>query len=104
MRRCGLGNAQSKLRFFKGCSRRNTLVRGRSMYNFNGGNGHGDGKTDKRIDTQEGVSKRTRLVANTLRDPINKSLQSLHLILGLGRIIVDGNRFRQGGKGCGAIT
>lgn len=74
------------------------------MRNFNGCSGHTDGKTDTRMDTQGGVSKCTRLVANALRDPIDEILQSLRLILGLGRITFDSDGFRQGGKGCGAIT
>ena len=74
------------------------------MRSFNDCDNHVDSKTDTRMDIQGGVPKYTRLVANAICNRINESLQSLRLILGLGCIIFDGDRFRQGGKGCGAIT
>lgn len=74
------------------------------MRRFNGCDSHVDSKTDTRIDIQGGVPKHTRLVTNPLCDCIDESLQSLRLILNLGCIVFNGDRFRQSGKGCGAIT
>ena len=51
-----------------------------------------------------GVPKHIRSVTNVLDNTVNERFQPLGLVPSLSCIVFDRDRFRQGGKGCSAVT